>query len=407
MRKLNIQYIWLIAALLACQLSLMGQVSSQTRQGLRKTTFTTEQGEISVYLPGILKKGEQISGTVMAEPTGRNDRQWEKNKTALNGYVIEIQEAPENAAAVKNDFFKWTIPTVLTGDILHYVLKDEKGNTVALEEITVAETSDFSISSEKLTLPPAVMEGTLVHARSPIFDGDLMNTRIKTGNRPAFILAESSREAFFVCPEDLIGPQTVMVVEGNEVQRQETNIVDIEMNAEKTTLMRGESSKVTIVVKGLNGITVPIPVNVVNERSDIVDLSGGDEQIITILPGKVDEEGIYTHTLTVHARNSGPYVIYADISMDPVQTGPTPEMEKCPVIPEEMLVPPPTPEGYEYIGVEVVINQVYQERLSTVPLERAQKADDLVFVNSKTEVLDNRVVCDFIVTHLFEKKNPN
>jgi hypothetical protein len=401
MRKQILTYAWLILALLCWQLSVVAQVETETKQGLRRTTFTTDRGEVSIYLPNMLKKGDRISGTVMAEPSGKNDRQWEKNKAVLSGYVIEMEEAPENDAAVKQDFFKWTIPATITGGIIHYALKDEKGQTVAVEEMEIAETMDVVPSSEQLVVPPAVMEGSLIPARSNIFDGDLMNTRIKTGDRSAFILAESTREAFFVCPEDVIGPQTIMVIEGNEVQKAETHVVAIDMTAERTELMRGESTEVTISISGLEGIEVPIPVNVVNESPNTVMLAGGNEQVIYITPNQVSEAGIFTETVNVMARNSGPFSIYADIALNV----PAADVNACPAIPDELLTPPSTPEGYVYVGREVVINYAYVEELSTVPLDREHQKEDLVFVSSRTEVKAG-VSCDYIVVHVFAKNTP-
>jgi hypothetical protein len=399
MRKQILTYAWLIIALLCWQMSAVAQVETETKQGLRRTTFTTDRGEVSVYLPNMLRKGDRISGTVMAEPSGKNDRQWEKNKTALHGYVVEIEEAPENEAAVDKDFFKWTIPATITGGIIHYVLKDENGKTVATEEMEVAEVLDVLPSGEELAVPPAIVPGSLVPARSHIFDGDLMNTWIKTGDRPAFILAESPREAFFVCPEDVIGPQTIMVVEGNEIQKAETNVVAIDMTADRTNLVRGESTEVTVFISGLEGIEVPIPVNVVNESPNTVLLSGGNEQVIYIAPAQVSEEGIYTETLKVFARHSGPFSIYADIALNL----PVADVNSCPIIPDELLDPPPTPDGYVYVGREVVVGYTYVEELSTVPLDREPQEDDMLVVHSLTERIGG-VECDYIVVHVFAKK---
>ncbi len=67
----------------------------------------------------------------------------------------------------------------------------------------------------------------------------------------------------------------------------------------------------------------------------------------------------------------------------------------------EDLAPPPTPEGYVYIGVDVVINKVYQAGLSTTPLTRQGTPQDLVYIKSRTEVKDAVTTCDIIVGHIF------
>jgi hypothetical protein len=144
---------------------------------------------------------------------------------------------------------------------------------------------------------------------------------------------------------------------------------------------------------------VPIPVNVVNESPNTVLLSGGNEQVIYIAPAQVSEEGIYTETLKVFARHSGPFSIYADIALNL----PVADVNSCPIIPDELLDPPPTPDGYVYVGREVVVGYTYVEELSTVPLDREPQEDDMLVVHSLTERIGG-VECDYIVVHVFAKK---
>jgi len=79
----------------------------------------------------------------------------------------------------------------------------------------------------------------------------------------------------------------------------------------------------------------------------------------------------------------------------------TEETEDCGPTPEE-LTPPPAPEGYVYIGYNVVVNSVLTDY--TVPLDRPDSPEDLVFVHSHTIVKDGVTVCDVIVTHVFAPK---
>ncbi len=386
---------------------LTAQVETEVRQGLRQTTFTTENGKVSVYLPDILKKGDQISGTVIAEPDGKNSRIWEKNKTELNGYVIELKEASDNKAVVEEDFFQWTIPAALTGGVLHYVLKDDKGNVIASEEIAVAEMDGLPLSSTQIALPPVVVEGGLTPVYGGIFDGNLMNTRIKAGNKPAFILAESPRASFFVSPEDVLGLQTIWVTDGEEVQQQSVNFVTIDLSTDQTRLLRGQTTTLLVTIQGLEGIKVPVPLSITNGSPETVTLSGGNEQIITILPESVGENGIYKDNFTVMAKETGAFSIYAEIQMEPMLLNADGTPLECPPIPMQMLEAPTAPEGYVYVGRTVVINYTYREDWSTIPLERDPHPDDVVKIESKTEKLENGRICDYIVTHVYERRNVN
>ncbi len=75
--------------------------------------------------------------------------------------------------------------------------------------------------------------------------------------------------------------------------------------------------------------------------------------------------------------------------------------EECGPTAEE-LTPPPTPEGYEYVGYDVMVNHVLTE--STIPLDYPESPEDISFISSHTVVEDSVCVCDVIVRHLFKKK---
>lgn len=76
------------------------------------------------------------------------------------------------------------------------------------------------------------------------------------------------------------------------------------------------------------------------------------------------------------------------------------------VPPAQALTPPTTPEGYVYVGTDVVINAVYQQDLSSVPLTRQGSPQDLVYISSETAVQDGTTGCDVIVAHVFAPLAP-
>ncbi|MBN1583330.1 MAG: hypothetical protein JXA89_21655 [Anaerolineae bacterium] len=69
--------------------------------------------------------------------------------------------------------------------------------------------------------------------------------------------------------------------------------------------------------------------------------------------------------------------------------------------PPEMMTPPPAPEGYAYVGTDVVVDSVYQSDLSTVPLTRPGSPQDMVYIDSETRTGDGATQCDIIVAHVF------
>src|ERR1700674_3454685 len=78
---------------------------TQTREGgLVNTTFTTPSAKITVTLPDDIAAGDTISGTVVAEPAGKNDAEKQHNAAELTGYVIEVgdKKTPVPSGIVPN-----------------------------------------------------------------------------------------------------------------------------------------------------------------------------------------------------------------------------------------------------------------------------------------------------------------
>src|SRR5262245_35952019 len=86
------------------------RVEAKSTNGLYITTFTTPRGVIYVNLPDDMAAGDTISGTVTAEPAGKNDAERAQNLAELKRYVlvVEGQRTP-----VGDEKFSWNIPRPL------------------------------------------------------------------------------------------------------------------------------------------------------------------------------------------------------------------------------------------------------------------------------------------------------
>jgi hypothetical protein len=65
------------------------------------------------------------------------------------------------------------------------------------------------------------------------------------------------------------------------------------------------------------------------------------------------------------------------------------------------LKQPPAPEGYVYVGRDVVINGVLSEEYSDLPLERPESPQEISQITSQTTVKDATVIRDVVVRHVF------
>src|SRR5882672_9444442 len=101
-----------IAAMLLASSALSGAQKNgsgktETSWGMHTASFATARGRVTVNLPDDIAAGDTISGTVIAEPSGNNQRDRRRNTDELNGYVVELdnQKAPVKAGAAK-----WIVP---------------------------------------------------------------------------------------------------------------------------------------------------------------------------------------------------------------------------------------------------------------------------------------------------------
>ena len=70
---------------------------------------------------------------------------------------------------------------------------------------------------------------------------------------------------------------------------------------------------------------------------------------------------------------------------------------------EEMLEPPATPEDYDYVGLVVVINDVYSEQYSTLPPDYAETHNGKVL---GFRFVDEAAGCDILVLHWYRPVGP-
>jgi MbtH protein len=141
--------------------------------------------------------------------------------------------------------------------------------------------SDFQI-------PSLGQNGRAVEIKGP-FDGDVRTTEIRIGGQLVTALAESSRNCFFIGPDQNLGPNEITIRENNVEARGTYRNIGVRLIAPKTNLLKGERTVVTITVTGVHGIKQNIPLLI--EKKGAVSMEGGDVQTVQIRPNDVVIEG--------------------------------------------------------------------------------------------------------------------
>lgn len=289
-------------------------VTSKIDNGLNIVKIKTSNGDVSINLASDIYVGDVISGTVISDPKGKNDRQVIKNKNVLNGYVIEMagEETP-----VEEGKAKWKFPEIVKDGIAHLLLKDIKGNVIGdvaipvhpeprIQVVTeVIDESYFKIPDYIRAGDPAVITG--------VFDGDFSTSRIKINDVEPKILAESPVGIFFETPENIDGPVDIELTEGEFTVKSQTNVVGLELSADKLTLTSGGQATVTITVTGLNDLNTPVPVEITNLTPANINMQGGDNQRVLIDPEDVAADGTFTKEVEVTAIHAGGFSVLVNI----------------------------------------------------------------------------------------------
>ncbi len=276
------------------------KVSRKTEEGLHTVMFETPNGKISVNLPDDTAREDVISGTVIAEPAGKTEKERAKNRDVLNGYVVEIDN---QRTPTINKLGKWLIPAV---SLLPIILWDPDGKEVGEIEIPVLdeppEPVDFQIPTIGQAGHPIVIPGT--------FDGDYANTGVQVGDEDVSFLAESPRQAIFESPQDITGSTVIRLTEGDFEADSEFRNIDVNLAAPKLTLTKGEMTELTVTVGGLEGFDGEIPLQITNVTPGVVDIERGGT--IIIKPDDI-EAGVYTHTCPLTGISPGAFVVSANV----------------------------------------------------------------------------------------------
>jgi IPT/TIG domain-containing protein len=299
----------------ATQTAPQNNSSVKTTNGLTVVTFAIDPGKIILNLPDDLRAGDTISGTVVEEPKGTTAAEKEKNKSVLEGMVIDLEGTK---VPVRQPHFTWIPPTLPPGAAPRYQLRiievstpGSSGSQHVYSDCMI-QTYNFprlsASGSENLIEKPEIKIPPLGQTGRPIvitgaFDGNSDNTIVTVGDQTLAPLAESPRRVVFESPSKVTGPVGISVKEGGAETKGPYRNVGVNLTAPKTSLKKGESTELRVEVQGLQGITQPIPLHLTNGGA--VTMQGGNTQTMSIKPSDVQSNGIYTTTRTITGVQAG------------------------------------------------------------------------------------------------------
>lgn len=315
---LSIMFIWVSF------IYSQNNVTTENKNGLTTVTFNTPNGKIKVQLPENIHSGDVISGTVITEPKGKNERITKKNKTILNGYVITINEKKTTDKKIT-----FTIPEDITSTPQKIKIFNKKNKLFESFDIPITEPIRVPPELPKIAIPDYLRSGYLQSIQGD-FDGDFSNSSLKINGDNIDIIAESPERMIFELPDTYEDFVELEITDNQIDVVTYLSIINLNLAVDKFNLLKGESTNLHIEVTGLDEMEKPIPINLENYSPKNVELEGGNTQLIIIEPDSSINEGTYYTSLKITALQSGGFSISASI--------PEPEMEYYSfLLPKELL----------------------------------------------------------------------
>ncbi len=265
-----------------------------------KKSFKTPHGTITAILPDDMAAGDVISGMVLYEPGGTNQKKKKDNLEQLIKYNFFLESGTPVRANVNDESpidwisegnrywgrFTVAIPLNENQTSLHLLLKDAENKVVGESRLPLLDKTflmapiylDYGDVKSKVTTPiiqtdkniylsgeNAAISLPLVFGKvdfefSFISFASLSNTGQKSESvrKELQSLVGSPRKTVVQIPLNVYGPGEIILEDKNKkvIASQKIHVLQLEATSPKTNLMKGEQTMLNVTVKGLKDCPV-------------------------------------------------------------------------------------------------------------------------------------------------------
>ena len=278
------------------------RVDSKSADGLYATTFTTPQGTIKVNLPDDMAAGDDVSGSIYTEPTGKNEPERRQNLEELNGYVIDLVG---RQTAVKDRTFTRKLNRTITIVLLHHE------QSVATATIPISLTAPPR--QTQFTVPTGGQQGRLLKIDCPCNGVFSPQDYVRVGGTQLPFIAESPRGLVVHNTSEVSGPTNMDLSENGMAVQCPFRNIRVNLSAPKLNLLRGETTTLHVMVLGLGGMSEDQSLDLENNSPSVIRMTGGDRQHLNIGAREVRPDGTYSLDRTVTGIMAGGFGVTATV----------------------------------------------------------------------------------------------
>ncbi len=308
MKKYYLIFSMVLAVSLSC--SFAQTVSSQ--KGLTTTIFNLPAGIIKVYLPDDISPGDVISGAIIAKAAGGNKKEIAKNladlkkhMVAFNGQNLPVSDGLENfQCSIDKSIVQQRELNLINGN----------GENTAQVIIQSTKNSITQASPIECKIPTHVLTAAPLRITGP-FDGNSSNTKCNVDFKPIEILAESPRQCILQIPPDTKGEKVLEVMEKNKPACfQKISCVELNVNAGKTNLVKGEKTYLEVSITGLQHLPDTAKLSLVNMTTDVVNMEPSNDFLILLTPDMAGTE-TFTRRFVLQSAKTGRFTINVNLDL--------------------------------------------------------------------------------------------
>ncbi len=267
-----------------------------------KTTFNTPEGTIKVYLPDDIRPGDEVTGTVVAQPKGKNEQEKGKNLKKLMNYSLLLPGGValtslviDRSGTLASATPKFTVPkeepcsiSLNSPDNEPYSSVEVPTIPVYIENITDAPSYVLAKKVITNTEPLVILQENTGGAIPTVILNKYYSPTYSGETDEQYILnpsVSSLRKAVYYLPENISGMFNVNIQlqDGFTTRIDLVNIVDVQATIGKGSLTEGERTRLDIEVSGLEGCPYsPVELEISNQSPGVVQLVRGNQQMLPV-----------------------------------------------------------------------------------------------------------------------------